>query len=80
MTTCTPEQPWRRPISEDIVDAWLLGLSALRCYLTQRRAGRPIDTTMEALLSALLRSRLGENADVGRIIEQLVAERKPTDF
>jgi hypothetical protein len=76
MNACATEEQWRRPISEDIVDAWLLGLSALRSYLTQRRAGHPVDTTMETLLCALLRSRLGESADVERVIQQLV-ENKP---
>mgnify|MGYP006909081282 CR=1 FL=1 len=74
MNTCVTEEQYRRPISEDIVDAWLLGLSAIRSYLAQRRAGRPIDATMETLLAALLRSRLGESADVEQVIEQLVAE------
>lgn len=75
MNACVTDKQWRRSISEDIVDAWLLGLSALRSYLCQRRAGRPADATMETLLSALLRSRLGEGADVERVIQQLVAEK-----
>lgn len=58
---------------EETVEKWLDEWSGLRLYIRQRRAGAPPDTTMDTLLTEVLRLRLAGQADPDALVDRLLS-------